>query len=299
MKTLPILRYSGWWLGLSLTLIAASLIALGTLGLQWSIDFSGGSLVEVRTSSAQSTEELRAHVAESGFEATVQKGEGDAYLIRLPVVSEEEHQRIIGTLQTAYPDVTETQFTAVGPTVGAELKRATVFAIIILLALIGLYVAWAFRKVSEPVPSWKYGIATLIASFHDVIIPLGIFAILGHVWGYQVDTSFVAAILTILGYSINDTIVVFDRTRENLLRHRDSQDFRAIVNASVNETLNRSFNTTIATLLPLLAIFIVGGETTRPFVLALIIGILAGAFSSIFLASPLLVLWHEWSAKKK
>ena len=139
----------------------------------------------------------------------------------------------------------------------------------------------------------------MIAAFHDVIIPLGVFAVLGHFFGYQIDMAFVAAALTILGYSINDTIVVLDRTRENLLRRRHSDmSFGDIVNTSVLETLARSLNTTFATLLPLLAVFIVGGATTRPFVLALIIGMLSGAYSSIFVASPLLVEWEKWRAHR-
>lgn len=278
--------------------LAASVICLVVFGLRFGIDFTGGSLIELRSPSVASTDALRETVAATGFEATVQKGEGDQYFVRLPVVTEEQHQSILAALQTAHADTTETQYTSVGPTVGNELKRTAVIAVIVLLALIGLYVAWAFRKVSAPVQSWKYGLVTLVAAFHDVIIPLGVFAVLGKVWSYQVDAAFVAAILTILGYSINDTIVVFDRTRENLLKRRGSADFRTVVNDSINETFARSINTTLAVLLPLLAIFFLGGETTRSFSLALIVGILAGAYSSIFVASPMLVRWYEMTDKK-
>ncbi len=165
--------------------------------------------------------------------------------------------------------------------------------------LIALYVAWAFRNASEQVSSVKFGVITLVTALHDVLIPLGIFAVLGRVWGYQVDGSFVAAILTILGYSINDTIVVFDRTREHLMKKKAGESLSDLVNKSISETMGRSVNTTLTVLLPLLAIFFIGGDTTRPFVLALIIGVTAGAFSSIFLASPLLVLWQERDTLRK
>jgi preprotein translocase subunit SecF len=294
---LNVIGSSKIWFAISAVLVVASIVAVATLGLQYGIDFTGGSLIEVEAPGV-STETLDQELTAAGFDAVVQAGEGEGKFIRLANITEEQHQQILSTLQATHPELTETRFDSVGPVIGDELKKASITAVILLLTLIGLYVAWAFRRVSEPVASWKYGVVTLLAAVHDVIIPIGAFAVLGHFFGYQVDTAFVAAMLTILGYSINDTIVVFDRTRENLVRHRHStKSFSEIVNQSVTETLGRSFNTTLTTLLPLIAIFVIGGPTTRPFVLALIIGIVSGAYSSIFFASPLLVLWDKWSRR--
>lgn len=247
-----------------------------------------------------SNQALHAELLSLGKEAVVQSSGEGSYFVHLGVITESEHQEILTGLRATHPDVTENKFDSVGPVIGDQLKKDAAIAVVVLLLLIAVYIAWAFRRVSEPVPSWKYGIVTLFAAFHDVIIPLGVFAILGRTLGYQIDIAFVAAMLTILGYSINDTIVVLDRTRENLGRYRhSSRSFGEIVNQSIVETLGRSLNTTLTTLLPLVAIFIVGGETTRPFVLALIVGIVSGAYSSIFFASPMLVLWDSWSRRTK
>lgn len=299
MKNINIIGHSKVWLALSGTLVTLAVVAIAVFGLNFGIDFTGGSLLQLNVENA-SVDSIREAVAEAGKEAVVQSGEADLYYVRLEPIDEAQHQKILDAIKEVYPDVAEIQFDSVGPTIGNELKRASVTALVILLVAIGCYIAWAFRKVSEPVSSWKYGVVTSVAAFHDVIIPIGAFAVLGRVLGYQVDTAFVAAMLTILGYSINDTIVVLDRTRENLHRHRHSElSFGQIVNRSVVETIGRSLNTTLATLLPLIAIAILGGETTKSFVIALIIGIVSGAYSSIFVASPLLVVWDKWSRNRK
>ncbi len=298
-KTLNIIGSAKLWLGFSMVITVVALVAVFVFGLKYGIDFTGGSLLEVTIPNV-STEAVREELAAHGKDVVVQSGEADQYFVRLGVITEAEHQELLTVLKERFPETVETRFDSVGPVVGKELKRAAFTAVIVLLVLIALYIAWAFRKVSEPVPSWKYGVVTLLSAFHDVAIPLGVFAVLGRYFGYQIDTAFVAAMLTILGYSINDTIVVLDRTRENLHRNRHAQKtFGEIVNQSINETFGRSLNTTLTTLLPLIAILIVGGETTRSFVLALIIGMLSGAYSSIFLASPLLVLWEQWSRRKQ
>jgi len=299
MKSFNVIGYSKFWLGFSAALIMASIVAVLVLKPNFGIDFTGGSLLEVKAEDT-SNQELREELSAAGREAIVQSSEDNSYFVRLGSITEEEHQEILTILRANHPELTESRFDSVGPVIGDELKQNTAIAIVVLLGLIALYIAWAFRKVSEPVPSWKYGVITLLAALHDVIIPIGIFAILGRTLGYQIDIAFVAAILTILGYSINDTIVVLDRTRENLARYRHStKSFAEIVNQSIVETLGRSVNTTLTTLLPLVAIFAIGGSTTRPFVLALILGILAGAYSSIFFASPLLVAWDKWSRRSK
>ena len=195
-------------------------------------------------------------------------------------------------------NIKEKRFDSIGPIIGKELKRSAFLAITIVLVAIILYIGWAFRKVSRPVSSFKYGIIATIALFHDVIIILGVFSFLGHFYSVEVGISFVAALLVVLGYSVNDTIVVFDRTRENLLRS-GIDNFEKVVNKSVNETLIRSLNTSFTTLLVLCSLYLFGGETIKYFIVALMIGIFAGTYSSIFIASPLLVSWQKWDYHRR
>jgi preprotein translocase subunit SecF len=201
----------------------------------------------------------------------------------------------IGEVAAETEDVIELRFDSIGPSIGQELRGKSIKTIIYVVIAIIIYIAWAFRKVSKPVTSWKYGIIAVIALLHDVLITVGVFVFLGHYLGVEINTPFIAALLTILGYSVNDSIVVFDRVRENL--HRYHENFEETVNDSVNETLTRSLNTSITTIFVLLAVFFFGGETIKSFVLALIIGMSAGTYSSIFIASPLLVTWHKISEK--
>ena len=297
-KIFPVIGLSKVWFAISSILVVASIVAVAVFGLNFGIDFTGGSLIELQFSQPTSTDAIREAVGSTDFDAVVQQGEDETYLIRTEDISREDHDLILSAITQQVGEHEELRFESIGPVIGDELKRKSVTAVILLLILIVLYVAWAFRRVSKPIASWKYGILTIVAALHDVIIPIGVFAVLGRYFGYQVDTAFIAAILTILGYSINDTIVVFDRTRENLVSNRHSDDtFADVVNKSVVQSFGRSINTSITTLLVLLAVLIFGGVTTRSFILALIIGILSGAYSSIFLASPLLVAWEKWRKK--
>ena len=292
MKQFDIIGRSKIWFTLSGILVIASVAALLVYGLNLGIDFTGGSLLDVRFYEAVQTNDVEVSVSELGHTVLVQATDENGFLIRMETIDQEQHDAVLEALASV-GSFEELRFESVGPVIGEELKRASLWAVALLLALIVLYVAWAFRKVSEPVASWKYGVLTIVAAAHDVIIPVGIFAVLGHLSGYQVDTAFIAALLTILGYSINDTIVIFDRTRENLTSNRHSDaTFAQTVNKSVVQSFARSINTSLTTLLVLVAIFLFGGETTKPFILALIIGVVSGAYSSIFLASPLLVWWE-------
>jgi len=287
------------WFIISGALIAASIIAVATLGLNFGIDFTGGSLMEVAFENETSVDQVRDALASAGHsEARVQPSSEADFIIRLEPITEEEHQLALSTLKEQLGEAEELRFDMIGPVIGNELRKRAVWAIGFALLLIMTYIAWAFRKVSEPVASWKYGLLTIVAATHDLIIPIGVFAVLGHLLGYQIDTAFVAALLTILGYSINDSIVVFDRTRENLTRLTSAETFDSVVNRSVNQTLTRSINTSVTTLLALLAVFFFGGETIQNFALALIVGILSGTYSSIFLASPLLVSWEKFGKRK-
>ena len=199
----------------------------------------------------------------------------------------------------AGPDgVREKRFESIGPTVGVELKRRAGIAIFSALLAIILYIAWAFRKVSRPISSWKYALIAIAALLHDITIPAGIFAFLGYLKGVEVDALFISAILTILGFSVHDTIVVFDRIRENLGKFFN-RPFEEIVAKSVSETLARSLNTSLTTLFVLTAVLIFGGETVRYLALALSLGIFFGTYSSICIASPLLIAWERWQQRKK
>ncbi|MBU3905508.1 protein translocase subunit SecF [Patescibacteria group bacterium] len=283
------------WLSISGLLVALSLAAIIAWGLNLGIDFTGGSLLEVDFKSARpSAAEIQENLKDLGLGSLTAQPSGDnGVILRFQDISEEKHQLILEKLNIMGGEnqIDELRFDSVGPSIGQELKRKSVLAIIIVLIAIVLYIAWTFRKVSKPVASWKYGLAAIIALFHDVIITVGIFAVLGKFFGVEINTAFVAAILTVLGYSVNDTIVVFDRVRENL--PKSEEDFEGTINTSVNQTITRSINTSITTLLVLLSIVFFGGATIRDFILALSIGVFVGTYSSIFLASPILVIWEK------
>ncbi len=290
------------WLSISGVLIVVSIVMLSMWGLKLGIDFTGGSILEVRYNNVQpSVTETEEHLKDINLHSlTVQPVESNGMILRFQETSEDVHQATLKKLTELSkekgaqdPVLEELRFEAVGPSVGQELKRKAIYAIILVLLAISIYMAWAFRKVSRPVASWKYGMATLISLFHDVIIVLGLFAFLGEFYGVEINTSFVAATLTVLGFSVHDTIVVFDRIRENLPRSND--DFAGTVNTSLNQTIVRSVNTSVTVLLVLASIYFLGGATIEYFALALLVGIGFGTYSSIFLASPLLVLWEKWS----
>lgn len=297
---LPIIRLRVLWFAISGFLLIGSIVSLAVFGLRLGIDFTGGSLIELQSSTPHPVEEMRATLEKAGYEGvSVQSSGENGALVRLPLLTEQQHQDFLKVVKDQYPDMSEQQFTAIGPSVGSELLRSAMVAIVVVLVLIVVYVSWAFRKVTHPVASWKYGALTLVAAFHDVLIPLGIFSLLGHFYGWEVGTTFVAGVLTILGYSVNDTIVIFDRTRENLLKKHHSNDtFEETVELSLNQTLRRSLYTSVATLLTLFAILFVGGTTTKSLALSLIIGIVVGTYSSIFVASPLLVMWQGLNERK-
>lgn len=218
-------------------------------------------------------------------------------ILRFKDVSENTHQQILKHLKESFKNeggevLREERFESIGPVIGQELKSKAFWAIAIVLIAIILYIAWAFRKVSYQVSSWKYGLIAIITLTHDILIVLGLFSILGRFASIEVGTPFVAALLTILGYSVNDTIVVFDRIRENLYKY-EVEDFQDSINQSVNQTIKRSFNTSLTTLLVLLAVYFLGGASIKYFILALITGVIIGTYSSIFIASPLLVAWRK------
>ena len=305
------------WFGSSAIMVIASVIGFLWLGLNLGIDFTGGSLLELEFFITRPTsQQINEALTPLGIDNVMAQPSGESGIIlRFKEIDEKTHQQILETLNQKFQPVNvnqeageseagleakileEKRFDSIGPTIGQELKRKTVWAIAVVLAAIICYIAWAFRKVSKPIASWKYGLIAVIALFHDIIITIGVFAVLGKLYGLEVNAPFVAALLTILGYSVNDTIVVFDRTRENLIRHL-GEDFEKIVQQSVNEVITRSINTSFTTLFVLFAILLLGGQTIHSFILALIVGIAVGTYSSIFLASPLLVTWEKFRMKR-
>ena len=283
----------------SVTLVVISVILLALYGLNFGVDFRGGSVMELEFSGGRpSLDEVKGVSADAGLaDVAVNYVGEDGMILRTKELSENEHQNILAVLQSNFSGLEEKRFDSIGPIIGQELKTKSVTARSLVLLAVIVYIALVFRKLSKPLSPWVMGFAAIIALLHDVIIPVGVFAVLGRFYGIEISAVFVAAVLTILGYSVADTVVVFDRVRENIIRGniRGNMDggFLAVVHKSVMQTLTRSLNTTFTTLLSLFAIYFFGGESIRYFALALIIGIFLGAYSSIFVASPLLVWWSR------
>lgn len=282
-------------------LVLASFLALALWGLKPSIDFTGGSLLEIEFKNKRpSLETIQSSLKSLDLGTIIIQPVGDrGMILRFRSVDEETHQhilRVLGAGNREQASITAKRFDSIGPTIGKELSRRALSALGLASLGIIIYLAWAFRNVSRPVSSWKYGvIAVVVAFLHDVLIPVGVFSMLGHFKNIEVDALFITALLTILGFSVHDTIVVFDRIRENLRKLKGSELFEITVNRSVNETIVRSINTSLTVLLVLLAIFFLGGGTVRYFSFSLMLGVIFGTYSSIFVASPLLVIWNNWT----
>lgn len=280
----------------SVAFVLISLFFIFKFGLKPGIDFRGGTLIEVSGESLKDAD-IKNSLTELNLDSlSVQSTEKNSFIIRFSSDDDQKNQQVqekIKTLDNATVDRVE----FISSVISDELKKKAVVAVIIASIAITLYIAWAFRKVSYPVESWKYGGAALISLLHDIVITVGFFAFFGWKYGTEINTPFIAALLTILGYSINDTIVVFDRIRENLNRADAKKDFENTVNRSINETLARSINTSLTVIMVLVTIILFGGESIRDFSLALLIGITFGAYSSIFIASPLLVSVYYYKNK--
>lgn len=292
-------KYSLVYYIISGILIIASVVCLFMFGLKFGIEFAGGSNMQVEFTTARPTNEAIKD-ALKGFnlgDITIQPTGNAGAILQFKGVDEAAHQQILAEINKL-SGASEKSFQYIGPSVGQELRNKTELAIVLALVAITIYIAFAFRKVSRPVASWKYGITSLIALFHDVLIPLGVFAVLGELYNVEITIPIIAALLTVLGFSVHDTIVIFDRIRENIFR-RGMGEFEDTVNVSLNQTLGRSLSTVFSTLIVLIAIYFFGGETLKYFALTLIIGITSGAYSSIFIASPLLVSWYKWNAKRE
>lgn len=286
------------WYAISLVMIVPGVISLFLWGLRLGIDFNAGQLLTVRGDAAVAKVETAAQGL--GFKdiQVVAGGSGQTQIrYRDPspqAQHEANHQKFKAGLAKA--GMTELSFDSVGPTVSSTIAKSAVLSLVLVSLAIVLYIAWAFRNTPPPVSPWGFGIMAIVALLHDALFVLGVFSLLGHFFGVEIDALFVTAILTVIGFSVHDTIVVFDRIRENL--RRDKGSFEMVVNNSILETIARSINTSMTVLLTLLALFLFGGESIRMFVLALLIGVASGTYSSIFNASPLLVTWHNWRLKR-
>lgn len=283
-------------------LMVGSVVSMFVWGFNPGIDFKGGSIIEVEYKiNRPDVSEIRSMLEPLSLNESVRPTGDKGYIIRLKSISEEERVKLLNTLS---PDPSKAldvkRFDSIGPLLGKEALYKSLVSIVLVLVAIVLFITFAFRKVSEPVASWKYGLITVFALFHDVLVPVGVFSFLGHFYGVEVDTLFVTALLVILGFSVHDTIVVFDRVRENLKFanvNRTKKTFETIVGDSINQTFIRSINTSLTTLFALAVLYFIGPEVTKHFSLALLVGITAGTYSSIFLGSPLLVTVEKWQKK--
>lgn len=289
-----IVKYRKIFFTISIITIALSFFAMATKGFNAGIDFKGGSIIEVSYDKRPDVETLTKALEKAGFEgARIQMaGESDV-MVKTRALSEIDRQKLTSTLAIKGLQMEEKQFSSIGPTIGAELRSKAWYAIIFVILGIMLFVAYAFRHVSEPISSWKYGMITTATLLHDIIVPAGVF-----VWlGKEVDVLFIVALLSIMGVSVHDTIVVFDRIRENL-KLKISNDFTTTVGKSLEQTFTRSINTSLTVMLVLGALFFFGPASTKDFSLILWIGIAIGTYSSVFVASPLLVVWERFSARR-
>jgi preprotein translocase subunit SecF len=276
-----------------LTLLAVA--ALVVFGLKAGIDLKGGTQWQFSIG-REATEADVAHVMTQvkNEEVIVKRADDGSYIARLRSISPEEKQEYTGALTVAYGAVVDKNFSNIGPSIGAELRQKSITAIILVLFGISLYIAFAFRKVSKPVSSWKYGMVTLVTLFHDVIMPAGLLAVLGRFKGIEIDTNFIVALLVVMGFSVHDTIVVFDRIRENLtLARGKAVSLGDIINKSIRETFARSINTSLTLMIVLVALLVFGPPSLFYFILTILVGTLFGTYSSIFVASPLLYGFHR------
>lgn len=290
-----------WYFLFSLILIIPGIISLALFGLKLSIDFTGGTRIDYKFTknvNEKTVQGVRDVFAKEKITiAAIQTAEKNI-IVRSAPVEDKKNAKINKELLTRIGSFKQESFETIGPTIGAETTQKAFYAVLISSTLILLYIAISFRKVPKPTSSWKFGVATIIALIHDVLVLLGAFSLLGHFFNVEADSLFITALLTVIGFSVHDTIVVFDRIRENL--HRTSGvSFAQVVNDSILQTFVRSLNTSLTALLVLFTLLLFGGETVRWFVIALLIGIASGTYSSIFNAAPILVVWHDFNERKK
>lgn len=288
-----LMKYKTIYFIFSMLIILPGLYFLLTSGLKFGIDFTGGALLEYKFEKSINIEELKKEISSQEVEVgQINSTTDNTYIIRTKPLDDKKIKIIKDHLTNKFGNIEERRIEFVGPVIGNELKSKALIALSLSSVLIVLYIAFSFRKVPKPASSWRFGIAAVVALVHDVLLIIGVFAILGKFMGVEIDTMFVTALLTIIGFSVHDTIVVFDRIRENLPKNLGKK-FIEVANLSVIQTLARSLNTSLTVVFVLLALLLFGGETIKWFVVALLIGIISGTYSSIFNATAVLVWWEE------
>lgn len=298
-----IVKYRRIFLTISALLVLTSILSLIFIGFKPGIDFTGGTLMEVGfEKSRPGLNAVKDNLDKLNLGiASIQPAGDMNYIIRAKDLSNDQRNDILENLKKNFKDngkVSEIRFESIGPSIGKELRNKAIIAVILASICMILYIAYVFRKMSSTVSSWKMGICAILALIHDILIVCGIFVLLGYFMGVEIDVLFVSALLVVLGYSVNDTIVVFDRIRDNVLKD-PSIDLEVNTELSLNQTLVRSLGTGIATLLVLFSLYLFGGQAIQWFILALIIGIIVGSYSSIFVASCLLVEWEKWDKRRR
>ncbi len=292
-----IIKYKKIFFAIAVILVGSAIGLVVSRGFNWGVDFTGGSVLEVAYENRPNISLVKGYVLPVRPDAQIQEIGTNGFMIRTEVIDQAQKDALLQALTVDGNTATEKRFNTIGPSVGKELRSKALTSVIIVSIAIILFIAFAFRGVSKPISSWVYGIIAIVVLVHDVLIPAGFFALTG----MQVDTLFVVGILTILGVSINDTIVVFDRIRENLhmneIKHH-KEDFAHTVGKSINQTFVRSLMTSVTVLIALGALYVWGPETTKTLSISMFLGMFFGTYSSIFLASPLLVVWNNWKMKK-
>ncbi len=298
-----IIRYKKVFFFITTLVAVAAIVAIATFGLHLSIDFTGGALAQIRYEGARPTQEvLTKNLQEAGFTNFSLREVGtDGFTLRAQTLSTEQRTNLPALLSHQTGTGHVEQLSEIGPTIGTELRNKSIMAVGLVLLCILLFIAFAFRKVSKPVSSWMYGLMAIVGLTNNVIVTTGFFALLGHLTGAQVDSLFVTAVLTVLGFSVHDTIVVFDRVRENLHINQErgrKEEFEQVAGRSLAQTFVRSINTSLTVIFTLLVLYFIGPSSTKDFSLTLLVGIIAGTYSSIFLATPLLVQVEKWRSTK-
>jgi len=288
-----LMKLKVWYFIFSLLIILPGLYYLAIAGLKLGIDFTGGALIEYKFESNVDINDLREKIASVGIEVSqISPTTENSYIIRAKPIEQDKIDNLKNILSEKFGQAEERRVENVGPIIGAELSKKAIFALLISSLVIILYIAFSFRKIPKPASSFRFGIAAIIALIHDILVVVGAFAILGKFWSVEVDILFVTALLTVIGFSVHDTIVVFDRIRENLIKGV-GRKFVDVANLSVIQTLGRSLSTSLTVVFVLIALLLFGGETIRWFVVALLVGVISGTYSSIFNATALLVWWEE------
>lgn len=291
------LKYYKFWFTVSGLILAFGIISLSLYGLRLGIDFKGGALTELQFDKPYDLAKVRDALNSQNLKGyQLQTSTNTDLLIKTASLDQKQRTDMEQQISQKVGSFKEVRFDSIGPTVGSELKKDAIYQLLLVSLGIVLYIGYAFRKVSKPVTSWRFGWSAVIALLHDLLFVLGFFSVLGHFKGVEVDSMFVTAMLTVLGFSVHDTIVVFDRIRENL-KIFAGQNIEFVVNHSISQTIVRSLNTSLTVLFVLLALLLFGGESIRYFVLALFVGIIVGTYSSIFIASLVLALWQNWKTK--